>query len=135
LNRSNSRPVVIVAALAALCLAAFIGCDSAPDGITLDDLSGWMIVHPTPVVAGRACIRSSYIYNAHQTDSAFVDSLKIDSTRWVGFTVMPGDTIYAVEEMSVVYPAAGTYIHTLTYYTKIGVLNCPPCTVTVVPAK
>ena len=135
MNRRNSRLVVIAAALAAFCIAAFTGCDSGPAGITLDDLSGWMIVHPTPVVAGNACTRSSYIYNRHPTDSAFVDSLKIDSTRWVGFTVMPGDTVYAVEEMSVVYPAAGTYIHSLTYYTKIGILNCPPCTVTVLPAR
>jgi hypothetical protein len=135
LNRRSFRPVVLVSAFAALCLAVFNGCDSGPAGITLDDLSGWMVVQPNPVVAGEECTRLSWIYNAHASDSAFVDSLRIDTVRWPGFEVMPGDTAGAVEEMNRVYPTAGTYVHTLTYYTTLGVLNCPPCTVTVQPAK
>ena len=134
MNRKNSRFVILAAALAALGIAVSTGCDTKPVGITLDDLSGWMVVQPNPVVAGEECTRFSWIYNAHASDSAFVDSLKIDAVRWPGLEVMPGDTAGAVEEMNRIYPAAGTYVHTLTYYTTLGVLNCPPCTVIVQPA-
>ena len=125
------RPVAFAAGLVLLCLAFLPGCDSTPAGITLDDLSGWMVVSPNPVGVGEQCTRNSFMYNSHATDTAFVDSLRIDTLHYVGFHCMPGDTIWAVEERGRTYESAGTYIHTLTYYTRIGVLTCPPCTVTV----
>lgn len=132
LKNACPRPVVLAAALAVVCLAALSGCDSTPAGITLADLSGWIYVEPNPVGVGEECTRYSFIYNSHATDTAFVDSVTIDSLVFnVDFSIAPGDTHPAVEEMGRTYPSAGTYIHTLTYYTTLGILTCPPCTVTV----
>ena len=125
------RAVVLAVGLVVLSLAGLSGCDNAPAGIALDDLTGWMVVSPNPVGVGEPCTRNSFMYNSHATDTAFVDSLKIDTLRYVGFHCMPGDTIWAVEEMGRTYQSAGTYIHTLTYFTRIGILTCPPCTVIV----
>ena len=137
MSRKNVRPrlAVFAGTFVVLCLAGLPGCDSRPAGVTLDDLSGWMYVVPNPATVGVACTRSSYIYNSHASDTVFVDSVKVDTIHWVGFHVMPRDTIYAVEENGLIYQSAGTYIHTLTYYTEIGVLTCPPCTVVVRPAR
>ena len=122
------------AALAVCCLAALSGCKNTPAGIRLSDLSGWIYVQPNPVAVGEGCYSYSFIYNSHQTDTAFVDSVTIDTVvyRFHGdFDIPPRDTVTAVEQ-SYLYQSAGTYIDTLTYYTTVGTLVCPPCTVKVV---
>jgi len=134
LNRKNRNPHSIAgaAALAVFCLAAWSGCKSKPAGITLDNLSGWIYVTPNPVGVGEGCNRYSFIYNSHLTDTAYVDSTRIDTLLYgMSFSVAPRDTVPAVEEDNLTYQSVGTYIHTLTYYTRIGTLVCPPCTVKV----
>ncbi|MCX6844203.1 MAG: hypothetical protein NTX53_18235 [candidate division WOR-3 bacterium] len=123
---------IVLAALAALCFVVLSGCHSTPAKIELDDLSVWIYVEPNPVGVGEQCTRYSSIYNRHETDTACVDSVTIDTLVFaMDFLVAPDDTVPTVEEMGLTYPSAGAYIHTLTYYTTIGTFVCPPCTVTV----
>jgi hypothetical protein len=133
LNRNDATSrLIILAAVAAFAMAVLPGCDSSPAALTLGDLSGWMTATPNPVGVGQDVTRSSYIYNSHATDTAYVDSTVIDTIHFImDFKVFPGDTAFAVEHMGLTYPSAGTYVHTLTYYTTIGVVTCPPCTVVV----
>jgi hypothetical protein len=128
----NLQFIVCAAALAICCLAAFTDCQSKPAALTLSDLSGWIYVRPDTVAVGAPCTRYSFIYNNHLTDTAFVDSTIIDTLHYsMSFVVPPSDTVPAVEENDLTYPSAGTYVHMLTCYTKVGVLVCPRCTVTV----
>ena len=128
MNRKNRnrRFIVYAAALAVFCLAAWSGCHKTPSGLRLDDLSGWVYVAPNSVGVGEECTRYSFIFNNHQTDTAYVDSCTIDTLHFnMDFIVAPLDTFPAVEESNRTYAAAGTYIHTLTYYTTIGTPRLP----------
>jgi hypothetical protein len=122
----------LLPALAGVCLIILAGCQTTPAGISLEDLSGWMTVEPNPVSVGQDCTRSSFIFNHHDADTAYVDSVRIDTLVFAfPFRVLPRDTHPAVREMNLRYAAAGTCVHALTYYTTLGDLTCPPCTVTV----
>lgn len=132
LRNRNRRFIACAAAIVAFGLAVWSGCQSIPTGLKLTDLSGWVYVQPNPVGVGEANTRYSFIFNSHPTDTAYVDSCTIDTLHFnMSFRVAPRDTQPAVEESGRTYPAVGTYVHTLTYYTTIGTLVCPPCTVKV----
>jgi hypothetical protein len=134
LNRKNRNPHCIgyAVALAIFCLAALSGCKSKPAGITLADLSGWSYLSPDSVGVGEPCTFHSFIYNRHLTDTAYVDSTTLDTlVVRASFDIPPLDTVAAVYESNIIYQTPGTYIHTLTFFTTIGALICPPCTVRV----
>ena len=129
-NHTTARSTAI-AVVAGLGLG-ILACVQNNSTLKLSDLKGWMTVSPNPVAAGQPVTRSSLLYNGHASEWVFTDSIVIDTLHFSGgVNVLPGDTTFVVEEMDFRYPSAGTYVHHLTFYTTIGVLTCPPCTVIV----
>jgi hypothetical protein len=133
LNRNHTtarRTAVAVVACLGLTLLACVVRNTST--MKLSDLKGWMTVSPNPVAAGQPVTRLSYMYNGHASEWAFIDSAVIDTLHFDGvFNVLPGDTTSVIDQTNVIYPLAGTYVHHLTFYTEVGILTCPPCTVIV----
>lgn len=140
MNRKHDNPAAACLVGAALFLLVACGCDvkPQPEPPSVDDLEGWMEVHPNPVPEGTPCAATYTLANNNLSYAVAVDSVYDGrgSMRRVPDTVLAGDAA-VVWALTVSYtpPWNEPYPHPFSYrpvfFTSFGVVRAEEYTVSV----